>query len=321
MATPALLAVLLSCASVGVALVAQRREGALSSQQASTARAALEVPEVPGRVTLFFLILARDRLANEGIWTDFFEQADTIWADYAALVHCTDRSGCMRNIQDRRTFRLIGTVPSRYCSNLVDPMVALLRAALARGPGSAVDRFIFLSDSSVPVKPFGEISLRLLSSHGSWFELAGTNCGLVKASQWSALTRAHAQKMVARRDSQGLDDGVDPRRCSHCLDEHWPFLAVFGTSDPNAFAKLSLGLVRAPTMYTDWSRPSDDAALVQTAEVSSGPFGPATLSNVSAEFLGHLRRSHFLMARKFFEDAPFSGPTSLRTAFRELILQ
>merc|ERR1719321_806707 len=99
-------------------------------------------------------------------------------------------------------------------------MVQLLKFALRDPPMNKMEKFVFLSDSTLPVKPFGHIYESLSSTSGSdlcvfpshhWGTAkvgfggipassmfrTGETAYLVKHHQWLVLNREHAQVMVA----------------------------------------------------------------------------------------------------------------------------
>lgn len=107
--------------------------------------------------------------------------------------------------------RFVDTVPSAYCSDLVSPMVQLLRAATEEST-SGGDKFVFLSESTLPVKPFSDVYSTLtkdsksdfcISTNDHWGHLASSGDEsekpvLVKHSQWVVLSREHANLVVER---------------------------------------------------------------------------------------------------------------------------
>lgn len=159
---------------------------------------------------LFFLFLARDSLPTEKIWMKFFASGKQS-VDYHAIVHCTDESACRKSLGGQDQFTVISSSPSRWCADLVTPMNALLAAALKSEGGSLRDKFIFLSESTVPIKSFQHVQHQLLVEDGigssfcvhPWHRWAwhdGTDVA-VKHDQWIVLNRQHAQ--------QSLDFSVD----------------------------------------------------------------------------------------------------------------
>jgi len=104
--------------------------------------------------SLFFLFLTSAGIQRQDIWASFFEDA-TLQTPYRTFVHCTDWKTCDAEIQVDNPLNatLVGTVPTFYCKDLVTAMTQLLKAATLEST-SPHDKFVFLSDSTLPVKPF-----------------------------------------------------------------------------------------------------------------------------------------------------------------------
>jgi len=165
-----------------------------------------------GGARIFFLFLSYSGLENANLWHAFFSQAAP--GQHRAFLHCKDYRLCEWQL---RTSNLLGlnlvkTVPSEYCVDLVSPMVQLMQSALAESY-SSMDKFVFLSETTLPVKPFSEVYSTLASTSNSdmcispskeWVWLVnehaptGQMATLVKHDQWVVLSRAHAQLMVQR---------------------------------------------------------------------------------------------------------------------------
>lgn len=163
---------------------------------------------------LFFLFLASDDVPTEDVWKRFFDKA-TAGEDYEALLHCVDSDACNRTIRHKSLFRKVRTVPSRWCDDVVSPMDELLSAAVGTDGGHDHDKFIFVSDTTVPVKPFEDVA-KYLRADGSRsnFCIKGTqdwswargrrkvgSSMAVKHHQWMVLSRPHALQLVAKRHS------------------------------------------------------------------------------------------------------------------------
>lgn len=155
--------------------------------------------------------MAEGGLPNLPIWSRFFAQARE-GVDYEAWLHCQDLPLCRESLPDTNgTFRIINTVESHWCTDLVSPMNALLTAALGVGRGNRHDKFVFVSDTTVPVKPFSYVQHKLIVQDAeqssfcvqewpkwAWFK---TKRVLAKHSQWLVLSRAHAEKAVRAQDT------------------------------------------------------------------------------------------------------------------------
>lgn len=248
---------------------------------------------------LIFLFLVYNKINNEEIWGRFFRPAIQ-GSDFRALVHCKDTTACRRNIRAPHIFEIIPAVETKYCTDLVSGMNALLQAGItyAGQDGHPNDKFIFISDSTLPVKPFHFVQQRLLSQgtnsnfcifpRNEWAEIQETTPGLlpyvraaVKHHQWMILSRAHAGQVMKRSheyrnlmttfhiNSIGLPDG---KVNTGCLDEFWHFAILFGTishaSNPQMM-QLS-GLSGRPLSTTDYEIQGQCDTFVQWVPRASG---------------------------------------------------
>lgn len=217
----------------------------------------------PPRV--YFLFMAVSKISNFGVWTSFFGTAPT--DRYRALVHCKDK-GCEYFASQTSLLKLVPTVGSTYCDDLVSPMNQLLAAALQDDPASAnpSDKFVFVSDSTLPAKPFAYIYDTLVRRKGSDFCLfpskdwadnpvqifrngqPGSGHELaIKTHQWIVLSRSHGQRSVqlwntgvmhnimtnfningARLWQNPANRTFGDHRNYGCLDEYWHMYVLFG---------------------------------------------------------------------------------------------
>jgi len=205
---------------------------------------------------VYFLFLAVDKVSNLQVWNDFFAAAPP--DQYRAFVHCK-LDACVQQVQGSKLV-VVGTVPSYYCTDLVSPMNQLLNYALQDdvhlGPGNPSDKFAFVSDSTLPAKPFATIYDTLHMRQGSdfcvfpsneWADIPGPQ-GLqiaVKHHQWVTLNRPHAEKalklwgeghfhnfmtqfkMNAESYSAANNSFADNRNFG-CLDEFWYMATLYG---------------------------------------------------------------------------------------------
>jgi len=229
-------------------------DGVVKLQNVHEASAAKKVAETrPARI--YFLFMAVDKVSNLKIWNDFFSQAPT--SQYRALVHCK-LPKCNEFVKGSHLIP-VQTVPSYYCTDLVSPMNQLLAFALADEPGNTnpADKFAFISDSTLPAKPFSEIYSTLATRPGSdfcafpsneWADIPGVG-GLemaVKYHQWITLNRVHAERaslmwasgkwhnfmakfgMNTQSYIYSNNTYADQRNFG-CLDEFWHMAAIYGT--------------------------------------------------------------------------------------------
>jgi len=219
---------------------------------------------------IFFLFMAVDKVNNWEIWRRFFAEAPA--DSFRALVHCkTD--ACKKQFQKEAFMTVTPTVPASYCADLVSPMNKLLETALLQGPGTYQDKFVFVSDSTLPAKSFAQVYMTLTQRKGSdfcvfpsreWADVPqsyGNAHFAIKVHQWVVLTRAHAltsvdswSRGIAHNLAQQfhLNEHVNKWGSpvfgdSHnygCLDEFWHLSAIYGTL-PNV-NKIGAAEVNAP---------------------------------------------------------------------------
>jgi len=203
--------------------------------------------ELEIRPQLFLLFLVMTKINNQAVWERWL-QGGMYGYDYQALVHCKDPALCKDNIRSSQ-FEIIQSVDTLWCNDLVGGMNALLKAAVLRsGKGSPQDKFVFLSDSTLPVKPFQATWTRLTSNHASDFcvfprnEWAQVSEGLpgsvaakisvsVKHHQWIVLNKKHAEMSVAEIGKHmDLMNVLQLNRGfanTGCLDEFWHFSVAY----------------------------------------------------------------------------------------------
>lgn len=223
---------------------------------------------------IVFLFLTYTGINRIDLWHAFFANAPT--NRWAALMHCKDHAVCEHNLAMHNPFdiKLVETVMSSYCTDLVSPMVALLRQALSMG-GYAGDKFVFVSETTLPVKPFTIVYASLtqtensdfcVSSMKKWIRLQSRKTGsfalLPKHSQWVVLNKPHADTLV-QRWPRVAGDNVDTwslpllpegqqtlpstsdfvsvqKGLPICLDEWVVFSTIFGAIDVGHQTKIDL---------------------------------------------------------------------------------
>jgi len=207
--------------------------------------------------------LAVDKVSNLDVWKAFFAAAPP--SQYKAFVHCKLPS-CQQQVAGS-VMQAVHTVPSYYCTDLVSPMQQMVYYALQDpdGPANPYDKFAFVSDSSLPAKPFSYVYRILAARSGSdfcvfpsneWADVpSNSGHGLevaVKHHQWLTMSRAHAEKSWALWSTGTLhnfmsyfrmnalpmlpnNNSFADHRNYGCLDEFWYMLALFGTlHQPNS---------------------------------------------------------------------------------------
>lgn len=219
-----------------------------------------------------FLFLVNDNIPHAAYWRSFFSNAPP--GSWKVLVHCKDPAGCERNgvFHANPGFIPVATTPTYYCHDLVTAMTQLLSRALslkAAGYGER-EKFVFLSESTLPIKPFSEVHGTMLLDDNSDFCLFPSNqwgsasvdgsfVKLLKHHQWVALSRTHAELIVrdwiaVNAQSQwkvwlktGTWKGHNryvwpqsfyyPAAANTCTDE-WAFMAtIYGALEPMSGAR------------------------------------------------------------------------------------
>lgn len=149
-----------------------------------------------------FLFLIYDEINNERLWRNFFRKAKS--EAYAIYIHWKYD----KKLEYLDKFRIKNPIPTAYAEfSLVKAQNLLLREALK---DHRIERFVFISNSCIPLKPFDYIYKSLFSNEHCLFNAAraehvfergrGQNLAksfgqsnVRKASQWSVLTRPIAQ--------------------------------------------------------------------------------------------------------------------------------
>uniref|UniRef100_A0A7S1WVZ6 Uncharacterized protein n=1 Tax=Alexandrium catenella TaxID=2925 RepID=A0A7S1WVZ6_ALECA len=314
------------------------------------------VGETPPKGKIFFLMLADRYIEWEDIWVSFFSSASGggRGVTFEAFLHCQNHAACLENVQRQDLFTIIPTVESRYCGNLVSPMVALLSAAVGSAEtASPGDAFAFVSGNSLPVKPLWlaqRMLTRDLAGMAIFETSADARCGAFKASQWSVLRHSHAEKLlqgaaaVARTTGFNNRIAIRPRGCGGCLDENWPIVRIFGVEALKKYpAEVPATLRVQSLMYANWSKGIPKMRLLsrhkghevgeelQAGENDTGlwgreegPLGPELFTSVGADLLTRLRGDpSALFMRKVNRSTSFEGPGSLSLpkAWDEYILK
>lgn len=166
-----------------------------------------------------FLFLTIDSVFHEAIWVRFFTQSE-VQERYSLYVH-------PKKSMAPTSFFASAVIPERLptsWANTMEAQVALLREAL-KDPANT--KFVFLSESTIPLATFDEIYTRLLEHPKSQFNFkknpfAIRTFGSIKPSriyfnsQWIILNRTDAQLMVD-------DTEILPIMARHPHDqEHYP---------------------------------------------------------------------------------------------------
>lgn len=215
--------------------------------------------------TVHFLFSVFENINFKQVWRVFLAGAPA--GSWRAWVHCVNEAGCRNNAiwEALPGMMQVETVPSQRCTDLISPQWSLVNSAVGAST-SEQDKFVFVSESCLPVKPFtyvyrtllanDESHLCLMTPRRQWqmTRVNGVSFYLVKHSQWGILNRRDAQRfaeMWTRLDDQGRWQIVMPgrqfagvrflldRKDRHnwrCADEFGLFATIFGLFVPGEFS-------------------------------------------------------------------------------------
>lgn len=158
---------------------------------------------------LYFLFLLKDHLPHPKVWSAFFKGSSG--TGVGLFAHCQDTVACERSGDfGALGIQLVSTVPSKWCVDLVSPTWQLLREALradAAAPGRGPRKYIFVSDSTLPLRPlqgFRQVLFKsdhsdiCMSPENEWasVDIFGTTYKIVKSHQWAVLNQMDAEAFV-----------------------------------------------------------------------------------------------------------------------------
>jgi len=226
-----------------------------------------KVPRTPEVGVVHLLFTVQDSLPHAAVWRAFLAKAPS--DAWRAWLHCVDYKACQqRNISNELPgMVLVSTVNSQRCTDLVSPQWKLVQTAIKAYPKAApgaTDKFLLLSGTCLPIKPFGIIHKEFTSSRNDESDFClmdpkkewqktivnGINFYLVKHSQWAVLSRRHAEQFAKRwkgLDKSGRWSFAMPakkfskarffldRKDKHnwrCADEFALFATIFGLYVP-----------------------------------------------------------------------------------------
>lgn len=195
-------------------------------------------PDQP--TVIHFLFMINNWLPHADIWEEFFSAASP--GSMHSYVHCQDYKHCYDTglFKVLPNLRPIPTQPTWYCHDLVTAMTQLLKASLSMNsvPPNAREKFVFLSESTLPLKNFSQVHAALSENDDSDFcmfpmdqwattEIQGRNVFLPKHHQWVVLNREHAERMVDNwQPVQGNGFWKVPLR-----EKNWPKGTSFSPSN------------------------------------------------------------------------------------------
>ena len=216
----------------------------------------LEFLNFDKRKKIAFLFLIYDEIENEELWHNFFRKIDK--SRYSICIHWKYD----KQLEYFDHFKLKNPVPTKYAEmSLVKAENLLLREALK---DSKNRKFIFLSNSCIPLKPFDFIYNSLFNNDYCYFNLAREehifekNRGILvkefgranvrKASQWSILTLPIA-RILSESDSV-LESIFEPGLRS-IADEYF-YISYLHYLKKQHHLKLSQYSVTGGTTFEFW---------------------------------------------------------------------
>lgn len=206
------------------------------------------------KISLSFLV--RNRILSEQIWRRFLEAAGE---SFSVRIHAAGPGLYASDFLRDRVLPV--RVPSRW-GCLLDVELALLEAGLEDEENS---RFVFASESCLPLHPASRIADRLLTEPRSWIPLipVGDTPGarrpvgfpgphLRKNPQWIVLNRPDAELLVSRSYWR------EAFRSTWCNEEHYPssLLSLHDRLDNTR---------RDGVTFTRWERPSPHPLVLDAA--------------------------------------------------------
>ena len=232
-----------------------------------------------------FLFLIYDEINQEDLWFQFFEKAPK--DKFSIYIHYKNNIP-LKNFDSYKLKKCLethyGDISLVYAQNL------LLEEALKDKDNY---KFIFLSQSCIPVKSFDFVYDKLCSNDCSYFDIANQKscfprCSSVlnylsrnkiyKSSQWNILNREHSKICISNKDYVRYFKGV------FAPEEHYFITLIKNSSEEDS-------IINESTTFCNWDE-SDD------------PDGcsPKTYHVIMQWELDNLYKSNFLFARKFPKD-------------------
>jgi len=237
------------------------RAAALAADAEAEAAAAAALAEAP-QPAIAFLFLTRGELPHAALWAAFLRGAPS---PAAWRLHVHAPPGHLYNASTVASplfhgAQLAQPVEVQWGAlSVVDAERRLFAAALA---DPAVQRFVLLSESCVPLRSFAFVQSYLLSSPSSFLDAFADvasqryDPGLAedgvpeaawrKGTQWAALTRRHARAVV---QDTAVYEAFRRRPSLFAPDEHYvqTLLAVLGQEGESE---------RRPVTFANWHPPS-----------------------------------------------------------------
>jgi len=227
-----------------------------------------------------FLFLIYDEINQEDMWLDFFQEAGL--DKYSIYIH-------YKNYKPSVAFdkyKLQNCIPTSYGDiSLVKAQKLLLSEALKDEDNC---KFIFLSNSCIPLKNFNHIYHKLIYDDCSYFEITKTfpfiynyllntyfeQEEMFKASQWCILNREHSQFCV--NDNKLIDYFSE----LFAPDEHYFIMLCKKYMNKN--------IKNEGVTFVNWDEPDDEDGC-----------SPKTYYTITEDEYDEIKNSTYLFARKF----------------------
>lgn len=193
----------------------ENREDEVEEEEEVTPASLVDLATRIATGKLYFLFILKDHLPNADVWAAFFRNSAA--GSVGLFAHCKNMEACQQSSDFRALgIKLVPTVPSKWCVDLVTPTWQLVRYALEadasahegqdssqRGPR----KYIFVSDSSLPLRPLESMRRVLLKTDRSdicmtaenqWasVDVFGVTYKIVKSHQWAILNHPDAESYV-----------------------------------------------------------------------------------------------------------------------------
>jgi hypothetical protein len=139
-----------------------------------------------------FLFLIKDKINKEELWKNFFNNVDT--DKYSIYIHYKDNI----KLKYFEKYKLTNTIPTKWGDiSLVHAQKILLKEAFK---DEANYKFIFISDSCMPIKNFDYVYNFLIKNNNSYFNYENIkikyNKTLYQTFQWCILNRNHTNIII-----------------------------------------------------------------------------------------------------------------------------
>lgn len=307
---------------------------------------------VPKKRKVAFMFLMGGSKGLESLWEDWFNSASSPLNDAASIyVHVSDPSTRHSSTGLGPLFasKVIPSVPTEHYVNLFDAMMQLLLYAYA-DPNNT--HFVFISDSSIPVKSFDDTYEELVNERRSRVCLADDKKAKETwerfpqpgipvhhqrfAEMWMTLNRVGASVLIESLpltmewQRMNADRQTKPGPKAGAPDELFPATILQLTLGSDAFATCHGDLSKkdewrgcCPT-YTMWPRLEDIrkelAPSLEERCLDISASSPCAYAEVDAKNLQQIADGGFLFLRKVEEDAVFVKEDGQKIPLKEGLL-